>query len=271
MKTLKFIGLLLISFAMSAPAMAQTETKNQLVIPLSDPGKPFRLDVDIMHGSIDVMEYDGKDIVIEMATDESKQKPGNNVNGMRLIGRGSSSVTATEKNNHVSVTPGALGHSSNLKIKVPKGADIIKLSTVNSGGVTATDISGSIEVNNTNGGIKLINVSGSVVANTTNGNITVVFKSVDPKAAMAFSTFNGKVDVTLPATLKANVKLHTDRGDVLSDFDVAVDPSAPTATKTKDGAYRFGDQEWRTGKIAGGGPELMMKTFNGNIYIRKAK
>jgi DUF4097 and DUF4098 domain-containing protein YvlB len=190
---------------------------------------------------------------------------------MKRIGGGNNSVNATEKDNRVSISSGHLGRPNNLKIKIPKGASNIKLATVNGGGITATDISGVIETNNTNGGIKLTNVSGSVVANTVNGNIIVVFKSIDSKAAMAFSTFNGKVDVTLPATLKANVKLHSDRGDILSDFDAVVDPGAPSATKVKDGSYRFGDAEWITGKIGGGGPELRMRTFNGNIYIRKAK
>ena len=271
MKTLKTIMVLLVSIALYQPLMAQTINQNQLVIPLSEPGKLFKLQVDLLQGSIYVTEYDGKDVVIDMGSDGEKRRATENTNGMKRIGGGINSVSATEKGNQVSVTSGPTGRFSNLKIKIPKGASAIKLSTVNGGGITADDISGAIETNNTNGGIKLNNVSGSVMANTVNGNITVVFKSIDAKAPMAFSSFNGKVDVTLPATLKANVKLHSDRGDLLSDFDVAVDASTPSATKTKDGTYRFGDAEWTTGKIGGGGPELMMKTFNGNIYIRKAK
>src|SRR4051812_27841290 len=102
MKTLKFIGLLLICFAMSAPVMAQTGN-GQLTVPLSSPGKPYTLNVNFLTGSIEVIGYDGNEIVIEFAAEGTKPKPAASVGGMRVIGGGSSSVTAREKNNVVSV------------------------------------------------------------------------------------------------------------------------------------------------------------------------
>jgi DUF4097 and DUF4098 domain-containing protein YvlB len=129
-----------------------------------------------------------------------------------------------------------------------------------------------LEVSNVNGSIKLTDISGSVVATTVNGPVIVTFKSIDPKAAMAFSTLNGKIDVTFPASLKANVKLKSDRGDIFTDFDVATEQQKPNVTRTnKDGMYGLKIDEWVYGKIAGGGPELMMKTTFGAVYIRKAK
>ena len=270
MKALKFITLIIISLVFCSPLMAQTG-KGQLVVPLSSPGKPYTLSVNFLSGTIDVAAYDGNDIVIDFASDEAKPKPAANTGGMRIIGGGSTSVTAVEKDNKVTVNGDVFTKSSSVKIKVPRGTNTFKLSTVNSRSITATEIGGQIEVSNTNGGIKLTNVSGSVVANSTNGDVVVVFKSIDPKAPMAFSTLNGRVDITVPATVKANIKLHTDRGEIYSDFDVAVEPSTPTTSRGKDGSYRYSDQEWVTGKLNGGGPELMMRTFNGNLYIRKAK
>ena len=268
MKTLKFILLLITSITIGGPLMAQTG--KSLTVPLSSPGKPFTLNVNFLSGTIDVTAYDGNEIVIEFSPDEKKPKS-IAAGGMRVIGGGSTSVTATEKDNKVNVNGDALAKAGNVKIKVPRGTNTFKLNTTNSKGITASDIGGEIEVSNTNGDIKLTNVSGSVVANTTNGDVIVVFKSIEAKAPMAFSTLNGRVDVTLPATVKANLKLHTGRGDINSDFDVAVEASTPTTTRGKDGSFRYSDQEWVTGKLNGGGPELTMRTFNGNIYIRKAK
>ena len=269
MKTIRFITLLIISTITGGPLMAQTTS--QLRIPLSNPGKPFTLNVSFLTATIDVAAYDGNEILIDFAADDTKPKPATSSGSMRVIGGGTTSVTAIEKDNKVSVTGDAMAKRGNVKIKVPKGVNTFKLSTVNARGITATDISGEIEVSNTNGGIKLANVSGSVVANTTNGDVIVVFRTIDAKAPMAFTTLNGRVDVTVPATVKVNVKLHTDRGEIFSDFDVAVEPSTPTTTRGKDGSYRYNDQEWVTGKLNGGGPELTMRTFNGNIYIRKVK
>lgn len=269
MKTLKFIALLMISVTIGGPLTAQTAS--QLKVPLTNPGKPFTLNVSFLTATIDVAAYDGNEILIDFSADDTKPKPTTNSGGMRVIGGGTTSVTAIEKDNKVNITGDAMAKRGNIKIKVPRGSNTFKLSTVNARGITATDISGEIEVSNTNGGIKLTNVSGSVVANSTNGDVIVTFKTIEAKAPMAFTTLNGRVDVTVPATVKANVKLHTDRGEIYSDFDVAVEASTPTTTRGKDGSYRYNDQEWVTGKLNGGGSELMMRTFNGNIYIRKAK
>lgn len=270
MKTIKFIILLFVSLFLKQSVMAQAP--RQLTIPLSNPGKPYTLNVTLISGNIDVTGYDGKDIVIDISAEDAKPKPTTDAGGMRMISGGSSAIVANEKDNKVFVDGNTVARGSNLKIKVPRGTtNTFNLTTVNSRGITASDISGQIEVSNTNGSIKLSGVSGSVVANTTNGDVIVTFKSVDAKAAMAFSTLNGRVDVTLPVAVKANIKLHTDKGNIFSDFDVTTEASSPTTTRGKDGSYSYTDQEWTTGKLGGGGPEFMMRTFNGNIYIRKAK
>ncbi len=36
--------------------------------------------------------------------------------------------------------------------------------------------------------------------------------------AMAFTSLNGVIDVTLPASTRANLKLRSDMGDVYTDF-----------------------------------------------------
>ena len=105
-----------------------------------------------------------------------------------------------------------------------------------------------------------------------NGNLLATFKSVTAGAPMAFSTLNGKVDVTLPGNAKAVLKMKSDRGSIYSDFDVAVAKNAPKVTRTTQGGLtRLSTDDWTYGKINNGGPEVMLKTFNGDIFIRKAK
>jgi DUF4097 and DUF4098 domain-containing protein YvlB len=127
-------------------------------------------------------------------------------------------------------------------------------------------------VTNVNGSITLNQVSGSALANTVNGNLVATFKNVKTGAPMAFSTLNGKVDVTFPSNAKAALKMKSDRGEVYSDFDVEVDKDRPRVTRTnQNGLYRISTDEWTYGKINNGGAEVMMKTFNGNVYLRKSK
>lgn len=265
--------LTMLAAAFSLRGLAQqSENKEQMVVPLSEPGKPYKLNVELVFGAIKVIGYDGKDVVIDAQLMEGQTREKATSGGMhRIGGSGSLDISASEKNNVVRIGSEGIPKAMKLTIKVPKNASSIKLTTVNDGDIIASDISGDIEVNNTNGGIKLTNVAGTVVANTVNGNVVVTFRSIE-SAPMAFTTLNGNVDVTFPGSLKANVKLRSERGDIYTDFDVDADKSAPKASKTaKDGLYRINVEDWVTGRINGGGPQLLMKNMNGSIYIRKTK
>lgn len=252
--------------------LAQSPVKEQLVVPLSEPGKAFKMDVHVLHGSIKVSSYEGKDIIIDAYGDSSRRRKEESEGGMRRIGGGSGmEVTAQENNNSVTVN-GGLSHLSGLTIKVPSTLSSLKVNAVNDGDVTISNVSGEMEINNVNGSITMKDVSGSVVANTVNGPVVVTLKSINPQAPMAFSTLNGNVDVTFPATLKSSVKLKTDQGGIFTDYEIAVDNTSSQVKKTSEGhMYRMTVDQWVYGKINGGGPEMMMKTMTGNIYVRKAK
>jgi len=274
MKKIKIIGALAVAMLIHTGLRAQTADKEQLVVPLSQPGKAYKLDVGLVDGSITVIGYEGKDIIIDAKDKDRNEKKHNQRNGEgmhTLSGGRRADIQANENNNSVTVE-GEAGKTTNLILKVPQGDATIKLSTVNDGDIVVSNINGQLELTNTNGGIKATGISGSVVANTVNGNVVVIFKSIDPKAAMAFTTLNGNVDVTFPASLKANVKLKSDRGDIYTDFDVIAEEHKPTVTNqstAKGKMYSLKIEDWVYGKINGGGPQLMMKNMNGNLYIRK--
>jgi hypothetical protein len=270
---IKTAGVLMVALLLTTRIWAQSAVSQQLVVPLSDPGKPYKLSVRLIFGAITLTGYEGKDVMIDaQSEDEKRGHVKETTNGMkRLIGGGSLDLTAEENNNQVNVSVRP-GKTTNLIIKVPQNGVSLKLSTVNNGNIIVTNINGELEITNVNGFIKLSNISGSVVANTVNGDVNVKFKSIDSKAAMAFSTLNGNVDVTFPTTLKANVKLKSDRGDIYTDFDVITSQQKPAVTKSnKAGMYSLKIEDWVYGKIDGGGPEIMMKNMNGSIYLRKAK
>lgn len=274
-KTIKVGGVLMLILLLSTRIWAQSSNSEQLVVPLSDPGKPYKLNAHLVSGSITLVSYEGKDILIDAQSgDEKSGRVKEAANGMRRLSPANSlDVTAEENNNQVNIHSSMGNKNINLTIKVPRNDVKLKLNTVNNGDINVSNVSGELEVTNVNGSIKLNNVSGSVVANTVNGEVNVKFKAIDPKAAMAFSTLNGNVDVTFPATLKANVKLKSDRGDIYTDFDVVTNTQQKPAVSrnNKAGMYSLKIDDWVYGKIEGGGPEMMMKNMNGNIYIRKTK
>lgn len=283
MKTIKITALFILAVLLTGNLFAQ-----QITVPLTDPGKSYKLDLHLVDGAIKVTGYDGKDIIVDVVGDSArnsgarvnvnvnvgnKSEEGGNSGMRRINGGGGIDVSATEKNNNVNISSGFIRKPIIVTVKVPVTAGSeYKIGTVNGGDVTINNLNGTLEVNNVNGQIVCTNISGSVVANTVNGKVQVTFKSIDSKAAMAFSTLNGNVDVTLPADTKANLKVKSDRGDVFTDFDMTVDQTKPKSTVTNEGnMHRIAIEDWVYGKINGGGPEFMMKNMQGNIYIRKAK
>ncbi len=268
MKTLSSILLFLVVLFQGH---LKAQSDQPLSVPLSEPGSPYKLNVHILSGSISVSGYEGKEILIMPDGGGSPRRETAALSGMRKItGANGSDISASVNNNSVTITTGIRASGTSLNLKIPRGATNVKLSTVNGGAIVVSNVNGDLELSNTNGAIRVTGATGSVVANTTNGAVNVTFKSVDPKAAMAFSTLNGNVDVTFPPTLKANLKMRTDNGEVFSDFDMENAPVAPKTTKTnKNGLFRIAVEDWINTRVGGGGPEIMLRNMNGNIYVRK--
>jgi DUF4097 and DUF4098 domain-containing protein YvlB len=113
------------------------------------------------------------------------------------------------------------------------------------------------------------NVAGSVVADTHNGAIRVVLTRIATDKPMAFTSWNGTVDVTLPASAKANLKLRSDKGEIYSQFEMQRRPDATPQARTDGRTTRIEVNQSVYGAINGGGPEFELRTYNGDIYVRR--
>ncbi len=272
----KILSTLVMSIAifLTMHIQAQTTSSEQLTVPLSSPGKQYTLNVSLVNGSIKVASYPGKDILIEVNVPgkTGKETTEDAGNGMKRISpRNSFDITAKEDNNTVTVNSNDVNRTVVLSLKIPQDVKL-KLSTVNDGDIDVDNVNGELEINNVNGEIKLTHIGGSIVASTVNGDLIATFNSIDAKAPMAFSTLNGNVDVSFPPSAKANLKLKSDRGEIFTDFDIDIDKSEPKIDRSNHaGMYQLKLEDWVIGKINGGGPEVLMKNMDGNIYVRKSK
>jgi hypothetical protein len=166
---------------------------------------------------------------------------------------------------------GPIFDNVDFDIEVPLKTNV-KLSTV-SGDISVTNVEGVLEANSMNGDLSLATVAGSVVAHTVNGDVEAVLTRADAEAPMAFTTLNGEVDVTLPAAIKANLKLRTDNGDTFTDFDIPAAPSRPTprGSRQGDGRFRLEVERAVLASLNGGGPDIELRSFNGRVYLRRGK
>jgi hypothetical protein len=271
-------NLLVLSFTavLMAPSALPQDTQ-KVTVPFRNPSQPRKLVVDMMLGSVTVRGYEGQEVTVE-ATDRNggrgrgPRRQAEVPAGMHRIGGSSSGLDVTEDNNTVKVSSGFFGGATDVVIQVPTQTSV-SVKTMTGSAVTIENVTGEIEANNMNGQVNITNVSGSVVAHSMNGKVVVSLNSVLPDKAMSFSTMNGDVDVTLPASVKANVKLKTDHGEMFTDFDVKLDSSVQPPqvedNRKKGGRYRVRFDRGTTGTINGGGPEMQFTSFNGNILIHK--
>ncbi|MEO0570246.1 MAG: DUF4097 family beta strand repeat-containing protein [Bacteroidota bacterium] len=254
---------------------AQEKEVDLFSVPLSSPNSPGKLIVNQLSGSIEVEAYEGKEVIVKATVSEGHDhcdschdKKSSSKDGMKKISTSSLNIGAEEENNVVQIQNELWNKKTDLFIKVPTDFSL-KLKTVNNGDIMVKGVNGEMEISNINGHITLESVSGSVVANTTNGELKVSFKSILQDKDMAFSSFNGDVEIVFPKSLKAAIKAKSDMGDVYTDFDMALSTNEPVVDKkNSSGKYRVKVEQWVKGTINGGGPEMLFKTFNGDIMIK---
>ena len=143
--------------------------------------------------------------------------------------------------------------SVSYEINVPRTMNV-SADNVN-GVIRLSDVSGVAELDTTNGKIEVTRCSGSVDAETTNGGISVELVTVTPGREMSFETTNGRIALTVPPSLAAEINAATTNGSVRSELPLTTSRFSRTSVK---------------GLLNGGGPEIRLRTTNGGIDIRSA-
>jgi len=270
-------------------ALPLAAAPSHLVVPLSDPSGAATVETSLVMGSIHVVAGKAGEVAIDAVVSEDRdhdeecescpaiagrvsdrsERSEKGRGQMHRIPNTSFDLSAEEDHNKVKINSNSWARSLDLTISVPPTSSL-KLSTVNDGDIVIEGINGELDLHNTNGDIRVENVHGPVNASTVNGDVVVVFSGAMAAQPMAFSTLNGDVDLTLPAQARIAVRLRSDNGDIYSDFDVALaaKPAEVQQDRSK-GHYRVSVAKELTGTIGGGGPELFLKTFNGDILLRK--
>jgi hypothetical protein len=270
---------------------------DRVTVPFSNPGKPGFIEVHVQRGSITIKGYNGSEVVIEATLRESKlgtyafgeavadqiedmfgsvqkkDKSEKTAGLKKLALPGSTGLSVEEDNNKMEIRTRTMRNSVDLVIQVPFSTSL-DLSSMMGGEIEVENVKGEIEVSNMNGSINLMSVSGTVLANSMNGSIEVTFTEINPDTPMSFTTMNGDIDITLPASTKANLKMKTDFGEIYSDFEIEMSRApqkVEAAPEGDEGRFRIAFDKYHFGSINGGGPEFVLKTMRGDILIRKAK
>ena len=238
----------------------------QLVINFPQASLPGQLTFENPKGSIKVTGYDGEVILVN-GTLRFRDAEKTVNDGMRRIVQNPLDISAEVNGNSVVLQCRTTGKTVDFDIKVPRNFSL-KLKSLDNGTVEIVNINGEIEVENTSGDISLENISGSAVLSSVYGKISAVFREVNPNAPMMFTSFEGEITITFPETVNAGLKMKSEKGEILSDFDIK--PVKRQSVETRiENTRVYSLEDWVVGSINAGGPEYIIKTYNGNIFLRK--
>ena len=271
--------------------------QQRLVVPLSDPTRPATLEVSAIRGNVTVTAYEGSEIVIvTSASEDDESSSGFNADlesefdfaienepqfddeaqqsrpsreGLTRIRNSGIGLTAEENANAVQVAVEHGGTDIDLEISVPRRTSV-RINMHGGDDLEVSGVTGDHELMNARGDIVATDIGGSAVVNTANGDILASFTEITPDKAMSFTSFNGDIDVALPATLSATLVISAGRGDVFTDFDFTLQPAeAVVEPATEGNNYRVRLESAMRAVVGGGGPEVRFQTFNGDVVVRR--
>ena len=261
--TSKFLSVFFSFLIISLIVSGQSE---QLVINISPLEEQGILTFENPKGSIKVTGYDG-DVIVVTGTMRHQESEKQTASGMRKLDQNLIDLTAEVNGNIVILQSSSLGRTIDFDIKVPKQFSL-NLKSLDNGSIEIININGEIEVENTNGDITLDGISGSAVLSTVYGKISANFREVNPSSPMMFSSFEGEISITLPASVKAKLKMRSEKGEILSDFEIDQTGRQPVVKNLGDKQV-YSLENWIVGTVNSGGPEYIISSYTGNIILRK--
>lgn len=189
------------------------------VIKFSDSSKPGTLKINLGRGELQITGTDSADVTVKSETKPITNKP--RKDGLRELTSATAGYSLKEKDNLMTLD--ATAHdwgrgSGDFKLTVPRHTNII-IQNAWGGDITCSGVSGDLEINSMHGEIKLDSVAGGAVVSTMNGEIRANIRELHDGKPLSFTSMNGEVVLRVPADAKANVRLRTQHGSVLTDFE----------------------------------------------------
>jgi len=254
-------------------------------LPLSKPGEPVSIDIEVYRGSITLVGYKGDTIEISAKSstfsgkDKDLKKVKNKMNknnssrstkGLKSVKSQGMRLEIEERNNQVEISSEVSNQHVDLVIKVPQRSSV-EVELYKGGDLNIDGVNGELELESYEGMIIANNISGPIVAETARTDIVVNFSDFAIKTPSSLTSHMGNVDITLAKKVAANVNVQTFQGEIFSGLDkdfVVVDEIKKNKKGKKQEIVLGGIMQ---SKVNGGGQDLSLTSYSGNLYIRKGE
>lgn len=263
------IALTIVALFAATPAAAQRGPQ-VINVPISAPGEPIYLEIEIQSARIEVIGEDRDDAMFEVSVADAERRivtP----SGAQVIKGGAYAFEIDEEDNEIYFQTDWRTNKITVLARVPRQASL-SLKTINDGEIIVSNITGTLELANVNGPITAKGISGSIIAEAVNDTINLSFDRIDEVNATSFESINGDLYLGLPDDVGVQVQIDTAQGEIYSDYEVDVLPSEPVIRRSdEDGGTAIRIENVIVAKVNGGGPVVRMKSLYGDIYIKKAE
>ena len=217
-------------------------------------GPDGEIAITASNGTIDLEGYDGSTVEVraERTARAVDDEAARELVSRIAINEEVASTRATIRTEGISGI--LIGVSYQVKYHVRAPHSVVARLRLTNGVISAKAFSGQLIANSTNGGVVGQDLSGRLEARSTNGEIRITMTAV-PAGGVSIQTTNGRVDLALPDTVKADLSAECRNGSV-----------------TVEGLSfeAFGEQSRRiaNGRLNGGGAPIEVRTTNGAVRVR---
>ncbi|MDN5201890.1 DUF4097 family beta strand repeat-containing protein [Fulvivirgaceae bacterium BMA10] len=214
----------------------------------------------IGNGSLSIKGTDRKDVLIKYMAKETVAKDADG---------GVPGLSIKEKSNFLFIDYDSARAGIDLNIEVPLECDM-ELRTFNHGDIRITNVNGFIKAQNSKGDITAKKISGAISTKTNDGQIEVELLKAVPNTQMAFISGGQDMDVTLPKDIQANLFVKNKGGKLYTNYKLEVTNTKPSYKfeRIDAGEFQITKEDWMSSPINGGGPEVVIRNSNGDIYLR---
>jgi len=287
---LVFFGLLA-HFAAAGQSFTETISK-ELSFEKKSPANT--LVIANMNGGIQVMSYEGSNVMVEVkksvsAKTEPRLATGKSEVQLGVIDRADTIILYVADGchqfarngrgrNHSGWGDGGWNYQSDrgcnllydykmdFTVKVPASLNLV-VSTINDGNVVVENVSGVVKAGNINGSIRLSRLQSETVANTINGDVDIEY-ALNPRKECRFYSLNGDINASFQPGLSANLSFDSFNGDFYTNLTrLETLPAEVQKSERGEGVkYKISGNQY---KVGSGGPLLDFETFNGNVYLKE--
>lgn len=225
-----------------------------------------KLKIGSFAGWLKIQSHSGNEVILRC--DGSQPEQANGLQLISSIGQDNTGVGMNAQVTDYGLMISGISRKENREytILVPEKVNV----SIHSQGwqckkIQVENLKSEVEIQSEYPSLHLVNVTGPVVLKSTYGKVKVEFSQVNQEKPISLISTYAELEVSLPESTKAKIKMQSEYGDIYTDLKINMDKSENGSETSMTKLNR----STISGTINGGGVEIFLKSPYSDIYLRK--